>query len=879
MKSSILFTLITVLCSAVIAKDFAIKDNSPVKAGDIFELTVSAGSQDKSVTATFNGITRQIPGGIMIFKGFEHATDNSTIADTPQATWGKSVHNTCKYQTIFTVDMPVDKEKYSIWVRAKGSALCLRKYSDGKSAEAKWNWNRSQDYTWRLMGRFSAEELGGKFSLMTDNNSEPTYIDTVILSKDESFKPSGKLADNARFIWQTDASSVGRHTLPLSIKVENETFTREVSIEVLPAENGSDAGSDVLSTSSYEFIPFANSVISAGNLPDFNFINESYKKFFSHPVAGLKFPSTTGFIALDCKRYPDLPSSVRIEVGRKLAGFAFLHTQYWQGEVGQQVALYQVHYKDGSHIDIPLFEEVNICGSARIPHTPKAIFVYASQSPLIDFNITLLPWKNPHPDKEISHIMFTNSIVRNFKGENTTIPLNVSSMTSQILIHLAGINTDEAVNSLLTLLSASTKATIGKDTATVNFGEAAGKINPMIFSTNETGIMESDIQAFTDYLKIMDKIGCHIFRLHSGWNLSKIFPEGLTGPRHFEKLDNGIRRVLKDHPERKIMICINKIPPYIDPLKEKDRQEFAALCAELLSHFKKEGIPVEYWEIYNEAYFRGVQPDRSLWKMYNLTAEALKKIDPNIKIGGYAPCYPTVGGLADFFSHCNKNVDFISWHKYPTGSTTTSDEYLMKSTATFGDDARKIRAALKKIAPNRNIELALTEYNMNFDWKPHDPRQANHKGACWLASVLNHLIKADTDIAQTWHSRGGGTFGLVDRDAREIRPAAKVLYLGNNYIKGDYVSSESSHPDIEVLGFINPKQFGILVINKSAQEREVSLTFLNAPKISCNPFEGNTRVFSISETGYTITRETFFDASTAKLKLKPFETRVWVADR
>lgn len=879
MKSSILLSLLATLGSVVIAEDFTIRNNSPVRAGEIFELTVSTGTRDKPVTATFNGITRQIPGGVMIFKGFEHATTNSTIKDTPQATWGKSVHNTSKYQTIFTVGMPADKEKYSIWVRAKGNALCLRKYLDGKSAEVKWNWSRSQDYTWRSMGRFSAEELGGKFSLMTDNSNDTTYIDTVILSKDENFKPSGKLADNARFIWQTDASSVGRHTLPLSIKVGDKTSTRDINIEVLPAGKGTNAGSSVLDASSYEFIPLANSAISAGKLPDFNFINDTYKKFFSHPVAGIKFPSTTEFIALNCKQYPELPSSVRIEVGRKLAGLAFLHTQYWQGEVGQKVAFYQVHYKDGAHIDIPLHEEINICGSARLPHTPGAIFVYAAQSPLIDFNITLLPWKNPHPEKEISHIVFANSIVRHFEGENTGIPLNVSIMTSQILVNLAGINTDAAINSLLAMLPAAADAAAGNNSVTVNFGEVAGKINPMIFSTNETGIMDSDIQAFTDYLKIMDKIGCRIFRLHSGWDLSKIFPEGLKGPHRFEKLDNGIRRVLKDHPERKIMICINKIPPYIDPLKEKDRQEFAALCAELLSHFKKEGIHVEYWEIYNEVYFRGVQPDRSLWKMYNLTAEALKKIDPTIKIGGYAPCYPTVGGLADFFQHCGKNVDFISWHKYPTGSTATSDEYLMNSTPSFGDDTRKIRAALKKIAPDRNIEFALTEYNMNFDWKPHDPRQANHKGACWLASVLNHLIKADTDIAQTWHSRGGGTFGLVDRDAREIRPAAKVLYLGNNYIKGDYVSSESNSPDIEVLGFINPKQIGILVINKSAQEREVSLTFLNAPEIPGNPFEGNTRVFSISETGYKITQETFFDASTAKLKLKPFETRVLVANR
>ena len=118
-----------------------------------------------------------------------------------------------------------------------------------------------------------------------------------------------------------------------------------------------------------------------------------------------------------------------------------------------------------------------------------------------------------------------------------------------------------------------------------------------------------------------------------------------------------------------IMICINKIPKYIDPLKEADRKQFAALCADLLEHFKKEKIRVKYWEIYNEVYFKGVKQDRSLWKMYNLTAEKLKKIDPALKIGGYAPCWPTLAGIRDFYLHCHKYVDFVSWHKYPTGSS------------------------------------------------------------------------------------------------------------------------------------------------------------------------------------------------------------------
>jgi len=82
----------------------------------------------------------------------------------------------------------------------------------------------------------------------------------------------------------------------------------------------------------------------------------------------------------------------------------------------------------------------------------------------------------------------------------------------------------------------------------------------------------------------------------------------------------------------------------------------------------EEKLNVRYWEIYNGVYFQSIDSDRALWTMYNLAAKKMKEIDPSIKIGGYAPCWPSVGKIKDFYQHCNKYVDFISWHKYLTGS-------------------------------------------------------------------------------------------------------------------------------------------------------------------------------------------------------------------
>ncbi len=852
---------------------FEIKDNSPVRAGETFVLKLIPSRIDSAATAVFNGQKQMLYPGTIVLKAFEHAVKYAKVKPDQASSYGKSIVRSSKFQSLFFTDFPSDGQKYSIWVRADGGALCLRKLVNGKSKELKWNWTRSKEYSWRCLGRYSADEIGKKFVLMSDGRTDKTTIDTVILAADKKFVPKGKYAGSLVFSLETDLSMVGTHQMPLKVISDNKSYNKTVSFKVESTDAAKNSVAFTVSSDSYINIPLGKSAVKVVNYPDFNFYNKEYTNFFNKPVTGIQFAVQPDFIALNCKKYPTLPRMASIPVKLKLAGLAFLHTEYWQGEMGQKVAFYHVKYSDGTSVDIPLQEEINIVGSARNPAPSQAKFLLNAKSPVIDFNLCLFVWENPYPDKEIDQVVFSNDLTRTFKEENTTVPLNVSSMSSQILLSLTGLKSMQDVKHLI---ADNTRKVPQENSVTVNFGRVEGSINPLLFSTNETGIMAADNPVFDRYLRVMDKIGCRIFRLHSGWSLQKVYPEGLSGPHNYVPLDNGIRKVLKNHPERKIMLCINKIPKYIDPLKKQDRIKFSELCVDLLKHFKKEGIRVEWWEIYNEVYFKGIKPDRSLWKMYNQTAVKLKKIDPELKIGGYAPCYPTISGITDFYRYCGKYIDFVSWHKYPTGSSKTSDEYLMNAAVGFGEDVKRIRRALKTEAPGKKIILALTEYNMNFNWKPHDPRQAGYKGAAWTASVLYNLIKADMDIAQTWHSRGGGTFGLLDKTATEIRPVARVLYWGNHYIKGDYVESRSSNKNIECLGFKNAENSGILIINKSSKPVDVDINLLNFSPLVENSFEGSTKVYSITESGYQVGIDNTLSKNKFTLKLQPFETRLLI---
>lgn len=834
------------------AVEIKFSSNSPVKAGDLFKLKINLPENAGDIKVNFNGETKSLQAGLKYFIAADYAYKYAKIVNDKDTASGKGVTASSKYQSIFSVPFPQDGKSYTVWARAKDGNLCLRKIIDGKSKELKWNWAASKDFKWRSFGTYSNTQIGKEFALMTGAKTPFAVIDSVILAADKKYRPEGIVKAPDSFSWQTDASSVGIHEMPLTIIADGRQSVHKVKVEVLPGPSAPIGMAKKLTVSEKDYInvPLGKAAQDPALYPDFNIFNQAYENFICQTQMGIKFSGKASFIALHCKKYPNLPKTVDISVNKKLNGLAFLHTEYWQGERGRQIAFYNVTYRDGSKVNIPLIEEINIAGSMRSAETPDALSLFTANSGSIDFHISLFVWKNPHPEKVISNVAISNNLSRFFKEENRTVPLNVSDFSSQILLDLVGIKSNAAIDVLLQATSNKEKAGAVESMVTVNFSKVLGKINPYVFSTNETGIMNNDNPVFDDYLTKMDKIGCRMFRLHSGWSLQKIYPEGLKGPRLYEQLDAGIRKLLKGHPEREIMICINKIPKYIDPLKEADREQFAALCVDLLQHFRKKNIRVKYWEIYNEVYFKGVQQDRSLWKMYNLTAEKLKKIDPSLKIGGYAPCWPTLAGIRDFYGHCHKNVDFVSWHKYPTGSSKTPDEYIMASTNVFGKDAGNIRKAIQQITPGKKVELAITEYNINYNWRPHDPRQATYKGAVWMASTLNHLIKADVDIAMNWHSRSGGTFGMLS-PSNEIRPVARLFYVCNRYVKSEYVWSNSNSRDIECLGFVQPgSHIGLMLINKDSASKKVKVSMLNMPPLPEVAFEGNAEIYSIGLGGW-----------------------------
>jgi len=105
----------------------------------------------------------------------------------------------------------------------------------------------------------------------------------------------------------------------------------------------------------------------------------------------------------------------------------------------------------------------------------------------------------------------------------------------------------------------------------------------------------------------------------------------------------------------------------------RDYGEWATLIHKLVAHWVDrygiEEVSNWFFEVWNEPnisdFWKGTQAD--YFKLYQYTAEAIKKVDTSLQVGG--PATANNGWITEFINFCTDNkvpVDFISTHHYPT---------------------------------------------------------------------------------------------------------------------------------------------------------------------------------------------------------------------
>lgn len=172
-----------------------------------------------------------------------------------------------------------------------------------------------------------------------------------------------------------------------------------------------------------------------------------------------------------------------------------------------------------------------------------------------------------------------------------------------------------------------------------------------------------------------------------------------------------------------------------------------ATLRHLMSRYGEKEVlswPVEVWNEPNLKGFWEHADMQEYFRLYELTAYAVKEVHPDLQVGGPAIC----GGsdekwMTGFLSHCREKglpLDFISRHHYTTELPVPDGHYgyveLYTSEYAFSTlrDCRKIIDSYEEY---KDIPFYITEFNTSYI--PTAPLHDTNENAAYLARMLSEI--------------------------------------------------------------------------------------------------------------------------------------------
>jgi xylan 1,4-beta-xylosidase len=171
----------------------------------------------------------------------------------------------------------------------------------------------------------------------------------------------------------------------------------------------------------------------------------------------------------------------------------------------------------------------------------------------------------------------------------------------------------------------------------------------------------------------------------------------------------------------------------------KDYQQWSTLIQRLVAHwvdrYGLKEVAEWFFEVWNEpnlkAFWTGTRND--YFKLYRATADAIKRVDPSLKVGG--PATARDGWIEEFLEFCeagNVPLDFVTTHHYPTDALGREDD---DTEAQLANSQRGVLREWTQDTRRRagNRPLYYTEWNSSSN--PRDPRHDEPYAAAFVAKT------------------------------------------------------------------------------------------------------------------------------------------------
>lgn len=292
------------------------------------------------------------------------------------------------------------------------------------------------------------------------------------------------------------------------------------------------------------------------------------------------------------------------------------------------------------------------------------------------------------------------------------------------------------------------------------------------------------------------------------------------------------------------------------PRKWAEWSEYIKAFIRFLIHrYGKEEVESWFFEVWNEpdlkgGFFAGTQND--YFKLYEVTARAVKSVDENIKVGG--PSTSACKWIDEFLAYCTeKNVplDFVSTHHYPGdafGNLITPANYfgifktMVKAvkdkadlTQTLGKmffypekAARVTKDALYKmddelISKTGNLPVFMTEWNSMaiFAAPIHDEKYSaafalksvldlNNEFAGYMFWCLSDIFEEQIQLNKPFF----GGFGIITNDGIP-KPNFYAFKMLSQLYESRFDIAFRQNTDVEYAAFTNGKNVQVVVYAQS----------------------------------------------------------------
>ena len=282
-------------------------------------------------------------------------------------------------------------------------------------------------------------------------------------------------------------------------------------------------------------------------------------------------------------------------------------------------------------------------------------------------------------------------------------------------------------------------------------------------------------------------------------------------------------------------------------------KSFAAYATEWVRHFKAQGLPVRFYEIWNEpwTYFGWEPVNRTKLanyeQLFNAVAASMRRENSKVLISfDFIVDKPV---LDYWLANKGANVDYLDLHKYDSdfvAQSNSSEIFRLAESQYFGTwplgysigDARRVwHNARGKVLP-----VIISEGNLDSAWDSGtDPRIQQMVGAVWTALVLrlaaingvSYNVYYSFSSSASWGSTntqtGGAGFGMINADDNKPWYPYYVQYLfGKSLSVGDsLLDSSSSSDDVRTLAWNHAGVLNVLLISTDDQPRIVHLQGAN----------------------------------------------------